>query len=68
MTWPVVPLGEVAETALGKMLDKGRPNGHAHVPYLRNITALKIKCRDVLGSPSTFSRDMVAVCQIAGSL
>jgi type I restriction enzyme S subunit len=33
----VVPLGEVAETALGKMLDKGKPKGHAHVPYLRNI-------------------------------
>jgi type I restriction enzyme S subunit len=37
VTWPVVPLGEVAETALGKMLDKGRPRGHAHVPYLRNV-------------------------------
>jgi type I restriction enzyme S subunit len=37
VTWPVVPLGEVAETALGKMLDKGKPKGHAHVPYLRNI-------------------------------
>jgi type I restriction enzyme S subunit len=32
-----MPLGEVAETALGKMLDKGKSNGHAHVPYLRNI-------------------------------
>jgi type I restriction enzyme S subunit len=32
-----VALGEVAETALGKMLDKGRPRGHAHVPYLRNV-------------------------------
>jgi len=37
VNWPVVPLGEVAETALGKMLDKGKPKGHAHVPYLRNI-------------------------------
>lgn len=37
MTWPVVPLDEVAETALGKMLDKGKPKGHAHVPYLRNV-------------------------------
>ncbi|MCW2754802.1 MAG: EcoKI restriction-modification system protein HsdS [Marmoricola sp.] len=36
MTWPVVPLGAVANTALGKMLDKGKPKGHAHVPYLRN--------------------------------
>ena len=37
MSWPVVPLDEVAETALGKMLDKGKPKGHAHVPYLRNV-------------------------------
>ena len=37
MTWPIVPLGEVADTALGKMLDKGKSNGHAHVPYLRNV-------------------------------
>jgi type I restriction enzyme, S subunit len=37
MNWPVVPLGDVAETALGKMLDRGRSRGHAHVPYLRNI-------------------------------
>lgn len=37
MTWPVVPLGQVAETALGKMLDRGRSRGHPHVPYLRNV-------------------------------
>lgn len=37
MTWPTAPLGEVAETALGKMLDMGKPKGHAHVPYLRNV-------------------------------
>lgn len=37
MTWPVVALGAVAETALGKMLDKGNAKGHAHVPYLRNV-------------------------------
>lgn len=37
MTWPVVTLGDVAETALGKMLDRGRSNGHAQVPYLRNV-------------------------------
>jgi type I restriction enzyme, S subunit len=37
MTWPVVSLGEVAETALGKMLDRGRSHGHTLVPYLRNI-------------------------------
>lgn len=37
MTWPVRLLGEVADTALGKMLDKGKPKGHPHVPYLRNV-------------------------------
>jgi len=37
MTWPVVQLGEVADTALGKMLDKAKTKGHAHVPYLRNV-------------------------------
>ena len=37
MTWPLVPLSEVAETALGKMLDKGKSKGHPHVPYLRNV-------------------------------
>lgn len=37
MTWPVVQLGQVADTALGKMLDKAKSKGHAHVPYLRNV-------------------------------
>lgn len=37
MTWPIQPLGEVAETALGKMLDKGKVKGLPHVPYLRNV-------------------------------
>jgi type I restriction enzyme S subunit len=37
VTWPVVALGEVAETTLGKMLDKGRTKGLPHVPYLRNV-------------------------------
>lgn len=35
--WPVVPLEEVAETALGKMLDSGRPKGAVETPYLRNL-------------------------------
>lgn len=35
--WRVMPLGEVAETALGKMLDRGRPRGVTQVPYLRNV-------------------------------
>ena len=34
--WRVRALGEVAETQLGKMLDKGRVTGAAKVPYLRN--------------------------------
>ena len=37
MTWPIVPLAEVAETALGKMLDRGKAKGHGQVPYLRNV-------------------------------
>jgi|GEM_PF-1413806 len=37
MSWPVVTLGEVAETALGKMLDKGKRRGLPMVPYLRNV-------------------------------
>lgn len=35
-TWPLVPLGDLAETALGKMLDGARPKGNIMVPYLRN--------------------------------
>lgn len=35
--WRRVTFGEAAETALGKMLDKGRPRGLPQVPYLRNI-------------------------------
>ncbi|WP_157170983.1 restriction endonuclease subunit S [Nocardia araoensis] len=37
MNWPIVALGEVADTALGKMLDNGKSQGLPHVPYLRNI-------------------------------
>lgn len=35
--WPVVALGDVAETSLGKMLDAGRPKGAVETPYLRNV-------------------------------
>jgi type I restriction enzyme S subunit len=35
--WRMVRLGDVAETALGKMLDKARPKGVIRVPYLRNV-------------------------------
>lgn len=37
MSWPVKPLGEIADTALGKMLDKGRDSGKPRVQYLRNV-------------------------------
>lgn len=32
-----MPLGDVAETSLGKMLDRGKSRNLPHVPYLRNI-------------------------------
>lgn len=35
--WPVVALGDVAETSLGKMLNAGRPKGAVETPYLRNV-------------------------------
>lgn len=37
MSWPVVALGDVADTALGKMLDKGKDSGRTRVQYLRNV-------------------------------
>src|SRR5690348_7768910 len=50
MTWPVVQLGEVADTALGKMLDKAKTKGHSHVPYLRNVNVQwgRIDTEDIL--------------------
>ena len=35
--WRVAPLGEVADTTLGKMLDRGKTRGPPTVPYLRNV-------------------------------
>lgn len=35
--WPVVPLGEIAEVKLGKMLDKTKHQTGRKFPYLRNI-------------------------------
>lgn len=32
----MVRLDDVADCSLGKMLDRGKPRGHASVPYLRN--------------------------------
>jgi type I restriction enzyme S subunit len=37
VNWQVRQLGEMAETALGKMLDKGKRKGLPQVPYLRNV-------------------------------
>ncbi|ARG94154.1 restriction endonuclease subunit S [Mycobacterium kansasii] len=37
MNWQGRQLGEIAETALGKMLDKGKQKGLPQVPYLRNV-------------------------------
>ncbi len=35
--WRLVKLRDVADTALGKMLDAARPKGAIRVPYLRNV-------------------------------
>lgn len=35
--WRWTTIGEVAETALGKMLDRGHARGHEQVRYLRNV-------------------------------
>lgn len=35
--WPVVPLGEIAEVKLGKMLDKAKHTSGRLLPYLRNV-------------------------------
>ena len=35
--WRIAQLGEVADTTLGKMLDRGHSRGLPTVPYLRNV-------------------------------
>lgn len=35
--WEWTTVGEIADTALGKMLDRGNSRGHPEVPYLRNV-------------------------------
>jgi type I restriction enzyme S subunit len=35
--WPTIPLGEIAEVKLGKMLDKTKHRTGRPLPYLRNI-------------------------------
>ena len=48
--WSWAPLGEVADTALGKMLDRGRSRGLEEVRYLRNVNVQwgLIDTRDLL--------------------
>jgi type I restriction enzyme S subunit len=48
--WAVRALGDVAQTALGKMLDRGKPRGHGLVPYLRNVNVQwdRIETHDLL--------------------
>lgn len=50
MNWSVRSLSEIAETALGKMLDKGKRKGLPQVPYLRNVNVQwgRIETNDVL--------------------
>src|SRR5437016_8518 len=36
-TWRKVPLGEIADVRLGKMLDKSKHRSGRPLPYLRNI-------------------------------
>ncbi len=49
-SWRVVKLGDVADTALGKMLDAARPKGDIRVPYLRNVNVQwgRVELADVL--------------------
>lgn len=64
MSWPILPLGAVAETALGKMLDKGTTKGHPQVPYLRNVNVQwgRIDTHDLLTMElSDDERDRFAV-------
>jgi type I restriction enzyme S subunit len=35
--WPILPLGEIAEVKLGKMLDKSKHTTGRRMPYLRNV-------------------------------
>lgn len=48
--WVETTLGEIAETSLGKMLDRGKSTGDYLVPYLRNINVQwgRIDLDDVL--------------------
>lgn len=48
--WEWTTLGEIAETSLGKMLDRGKNHGYERYPYLRNVNVQwgSIKLDDLL--------------------
>ncbi|WP_242907569.1 restriction endonuclease subunit S [Actinomadura terrae] len=48
--WAEASLGEIADTSLGKMLDRGKATGKHTVPYLRNVNVQwgRIDLDDVL--------------------
>jgi len=67
--WRISTIGETADTALGKMLDRGRASGLAEVPYLRNVNVQwgRIDTDDVLTMElPDDERDRFQVC--AGDL
>jgi len=49
-SWAETTLGEIADTSLGKMLDRGKATGEHAVPYLRNVNVQwgRIDLDDVL--------------------
>jgi type I restriction enzyme, S subunit len=51
--WPLVPLGEIADIKLGKMLDKNKPSTGRRLPYLRNINVRwgRVDTDDLLEMP-----------------
>jgi type I restriction enzyme S subunit len=64
VSWPIRQLGEVADTALGKMLDNGNSKGLPRVPYLRNVNVQwgRIDTDDLLAMElSDDERDRFAV-------
>jgi len=48
-------VGGIDEDTLGRLSDS-------------DVAALKARCKDVMGSPDTFATDVVAVCQVIGSI
>ena len=75
--WEWATLGDIAETALGKMLDRKKDTGNHPVPYLRNVNVQWgwIDLDDVLTMEShpknkiTSSSDpVISLCAKAGRL